>query len=199
MRKIDSRGRLGGIDRQGRGRGLVEELAMQKIREIVKQIGGSDQLADQLVEAVEGHVGEERKKLQEEYQAKIQQAKKICLEEVAAEKQRITSEMSKKISRKKAKKIALSILVKAERERKRGNSTRRTPYKKPAQSLKGNNMTDSQVEKSSTMDPGTKLYAKAKLRDERYVSFYLNRETGLIVVNIVDKDGNCTEILRRMV
>ena len=58
-----------------------------------------------------------------------------------------------------------------------------------------------QVEKglSPTIDPGTKLYAKAKLRDERHVSFYLNRETGLIVVNIVDKDGNCTEILRRMV
>jgi len=62
---------------------------MQKIREIVKQIGGSDQLADQLVEAVEGHVGEERKKLQEEFQAKIQQAKQVCLREVAEEKQRM--------------------------------------------------------------------------------------------------------------
>jgi hypothetical protein len=62
---------------------------MQKIREIVKQIGGSDELADQLIAAVQEHVESERVTVQEEYKAKIQKAKQVCLEEVAAEKARI--------------------------------------------------------------------------------------------------------------
>jgi len=62
---------------------------MQKIREIVKQIGGSEELADQLIEAVQEHVETQRTAIAEEYKTKIQKAKQVCLEEVASEKARI--------------------------------------------------------------------------------------------------------------
>jgi len=62
---------------------------MQKIREIVKQIGGSEELADQLIEAVQEHVETQRTAITEEYKTKIQKAKQVCLEEVASEKARI--------------------------------------------------------------------------------------------------------------
>lgn len=62
---------------------------MQKIREIVKQIGGSEELADQLIEAVQEHVETQRTAIVEEYKTKIQKAKQVCLEEVASEKARI--------------------------------------------------------------------------------------------------------------
>lgn len=42
------------------------------------------------------------------------------------------------------------------------------------------------------------FYAGAKLKDGRRVQFFLNRETGLIVVDVIDKDEKGgTEILRR--
>ena len=43
------------------------------------------------------------------------------------------------------------------------------------------------------------FYAGAKLPDGRAVQFFLNRETGLIVVDVVDKNGKGgMEILRRL-
>jgi outer membrane murein-binding lipoprotein Lpp len=62
---------------------------MSKIHEIVKQIGGSDELATQLVGAIQEHVEAEKARLQEEFQARVQKAKQICMEEVAKEKQRL--------------------------------------------------------------------------------------------------------------
>jgi hypothetical protein len=42
------------------------------------------------------------------------------------------------------------------------------------------------------------LYSGARLKDGRAVQFFLNRETGLVVVDVIDKNGEGgNEILRR--
>lgn len=42
------------------------------------------------------------------------------------------------------------------------------------------------------------LYAGATLPDGRPVQFFLNRETGLIVVDVIDRDGNGGKELLRV-
>ena len=47
------------------------------------------------------------------------------------------------------------------------------------------------------LPPSEILYAGAKLKDGRRVQFFLNRETGLVVVDVIDKNGKGgVEILR---
>lgn len=44
------------------------------------------------------------------------------------------------------------------------------------------------------------LYAGAKLPDGRSVQFFLNRETGLVVVDVINKGGESgTELLRKTI
>jgi hypothetical protein len=56
------------------------------------------------------------------------------------------------------------------------------------------------VARAGTCAPAEILYAGAKLKDGRRVVFFLNRETGLVVVDVVDRsDKSGIEILRRNV
>ena len=49
-------------------------------------------------------------------------------------------------------------------------------------------------------DPQELFYAGIKLPDGRGISLFVNRENGLIVVDVVDKDGEGgVEVFRRMV
>ena len=49
----------------------------------------------------------------------------------------------------------------------------------------------------ASLPPAELLYAGAALEDGRSVQFFLNRETGLIVVDIIADDGRSgTEVLR---
>ncbi len=48
-----------------------------------------------------------------------------------------------------------------------------------------------------SLPPAELLYAGASLQDGRRVQFFLNRETGLICVDIIDQNGRSgTEVLR---
>jgi hypothetical protein len=62
---------------------------MDKIRELLKKIGASEELATQIMEELDRYTTSSREKLETEYQVRIQKAKKVCLEEVAKEKARI--------------------------------------------------------------------------------------------------------------
>lgn len=56
------------------------------------------------------------------------------------------------------------------------------------------------VATAGDLPPPEVFYAGARLPDGRAVQFFLNRETGLVVVDIIDKDGRGgTEILRQTV
>ena len=56
---------------------------MDKIRELLKKIGASEELATQIMEELDRYTTSSREKLETEYQVRIQKAKKVCLEEVA--------------------------------------------------------------------------------------------------------------------
>lgn len=54
------------------------------------------------------------------------------------------------------------------------------------------------VATAGELPPPEVFYAGAKLPDGRTVQFFLNRETGLVVVDVLGKDGHGgTEILRQ--
>ncbi len=56
------------------------------------------------------------------------------------------------------------------------------------------------VATAGDLPPSEILYANATLKDGRCVQFFLNRETGLIVVDLVAKKGNSgIELLRATV
>ena len=56
------------------------------------------------------------------------------------------------------------------------------------------------VARVGNQPPPEILYAGAMLDDGRRVQFFLNRETGLIVVDVIDADGSGgVEVLRRTV
>lgn len=54
---------------------------MDKIRQLLEQLG-SKELSDQIIESFEAHTKTVRAKLDEEYKARLQRAKQVCLEEV---------------------------------------------------------------------------------------------------------------------
>lgn len=50
------------------------------------------------------------------------------------------------------------------------------------------------------LEPAELLHAGAKLKDGRSVQFFLNRETGLVVVDVINKNGESgTELLRKTI
>jgi hypothetical protein len=54
------------------------------------------------------------------------------------------------------------------------------------------------VATAGDLPPAEILYAGAKLSDGRRIQFFLNRETNLVVVDVIDKNGKGgVEILRR--
>lgn len=59
---------------------------MDKIKELLKKIGASDELAAQLMEQLDKYAATIREQYEKKYQERITQAKKICVEEVTREK-----------------------------------------------------------------------------------------------------------------
>lgn len=56
------------------------------------------------------------------------------------------------------------------------------------------------VARAGSLPAAELLYAGATLPNGQRVQFFLNRETGLVVVDVIDKDGKGgVEILRRVV
>lgn len=66
---------------------------MDKIKELLKQLGGSEELAKQITEALETYVTEQKTLLEGDYKSKLETAKKVCLEET----KRYKAELAKKV------------------------------------------------------------------------------------------------------
>ena len=65
----------------------------EKIKDLIKQIGGSDELAKQLLEELGSYKTKVSEDFAKEYQAKAQKAKQVCIEEVAKEKSRLAHKL----------------------------------------------------------------------------------------------------------
>jgi len=59
---------------------------MDKIKELVKQLGASEEFSSQLLEELDRYSASVREGLEKKYQDRIKRAKQICVEEVAREK-----------------------------------------------------------------------------------------------------------------
>lgn len=66
---------------------------MNKIADLLKQMGASPELQKQIMEALESYKESVQTKLEEDFKQKVAQAKKVCVEAVEAEKR----ELAKKI------------------------------------------------------------------------------------------------------
>lgn len=86
---------------------------MDKITDLLKKIGASDELAEGIVIAINEHIETQRTALQEELQTKLNKAKSVCLEEVETYKKDLARRVevfceskSAKIERAKRKQLA---------------------------------------------------------------------------------------------
>jgi hypothetical protein len=59
---------------------------MDKIKELFKQLGASQELTEQILSAITTHISESKKKIESDTQAKVQKVKQVCLEEVKRHK-----------------------------------------------------------------------------------------------------------------
>lgn len=66
---------------------------MDKIKELLKQMGASDDLAKQIIESIDSHVTSKQTILENEFKTRLQKAKQVCLEET----QRYKADLAKKV------------------------------------------------------------------------------------------------------
>ena len=62
---------------------------MDKIKQLLKEMGASEEFTKALCEELENYVATQKKSLEEDFQARLQKAKKVCIEEVDKEKQNL--------------------------------------------------------------------------------------------------------------
>lgn len=67
---------------------------MDKLRELFKQLGGSDELVNALSEELNRYSSELKKQYDDEFNRRIQKARQICLEEVQKEKSALARKVS---------------------------------------------------------------------------------------------------------
>jgi len=62
---------------------------MEKIKALLEQIGGSPELADKIIEALNNYKDKARESIKEEYKNRLEKAKEACLEEVETYKKEL--------------------------------------------------------------------------------------------------------------
>jgi phage anti-repressor protein len=139
---------------------------MEKLKELLKGIGASEELTSAICEELERYSGSLKARYEQEYQAKITRAKQVCIEEVNKEKANLARKVQIFLESKAA---AMEQAVASKRAIEETASTAK--LKKAKAVLEGVEITDNGVTNQDLQDAQKKIArlerANTQLREER--------------------------------